>query len=136
MGEACGNATQAARMAGYKQPQMHGSRMLKNDAIQDAISSKVRVCPAAASRHELQDFWTSVMYDQRVNINSRLKASELLAKSQGCLNPESSGHELMMMGDEELIALTKQALKQKEERLGKTCTATPKPLFLARGKAE
>lgn len=38
IGEANGNATEAARMAGYKQPRMHGSRLLTNDDIAAAIA--------------------------------------------------------------------------------------------------
>ena len=114
MGEARGNATSAARLAGYKQPQMQGSRLMKKDEVQTAISSLVEICPAAASRHDLQDFWTTVMYDPRVNINSRLKASELLAKSQGFLHAHSNEHTLMTLSDADLVRLAKSALKTLE----------------------
>lgn len=38
IGKANGNATEAARIAGYKQPGMHGSRLMKNDEINAAIA--------------------------------------------------------------------------------------------------
>ena len=114
MGEARGNATSAARLAGYKQPQMQGSRLMKKMRFRLAISSLVEICPAAASRHDLQDFWTTVMYDPRVNINSRLKASELLAKSQGFSTAHTAEHTLMTLSDAALVRLAKSALKTLE----------------------
>lgn len=41
LGEANGNATAAARAAGYKQPSMAGSRMLKFDEVRAAIDAKL-----------------------------------------------------------------------------------------------
>lgn len=38
IGAAKHSATEAARLAGYKQPGMHGSRLMKNDDIQTAIA--------------------------------------------------------------------------------------------------
>lgn len=51
LGKANGNATEAARIAGYKQPQMHGSRLMKNDEIASRVRKRVE--QAAMSANEV-----------------------------------------------------------------------------------
>jgi hypothetical protein len=46
IGEAKHNATEAARIAGYKQPGMHGHRLMKNDEIQTAIAEHLAAIKA------------------------------------------------------------------------------------------
>jgi hypothetical protein len=41
LGTAAGNATEAARRAGYRQPRMVGSRLMTKDAIQAAVNAKI-----------------------------------------------------------------------------------------------
>jgi phage terminase small subunit len=79
-----GNATDAARIAGYKQPQSQGARLLKNVEILNAIKAreKKQLNPTIATREERQKFWSAVMMDQDADMKNRLKASELLGKSQ------------------------------------------------------
>jgi phage terminase small subunit len=79
----CGNATEAARIAGYKQPMQQGERLLRKDEIHKAIED--REAPEKesriATREERQEFWTNTMLDKETNMKDRLRASELLGKS-------------------------------------------------------
>ncbi len=86
MGEANGNATEAARMAGYSQSspavtQHAGHEVLRNPNVRSEIeriySSRV------ASRAERQAFWTDTMRSGAHEMGHRLKATELLGKTQG-----------------------------------------------------
>jgi len=91
-----GNATQAARVAGYKKARQMGSENLSKPDIQQYIAhltdkvSDERV----AIMTERQEFWTSVLRGEEASgtdsegndvfdMKHRLKASELLGKSQG-----------------------------------------------------
>ena len=84
-----GNALAAARKAGYSQPEKQGSQLLGNSRITAALDV-LRQEPtraAIATREERQAFWTRVMCDQEpegpgLALKDRLKASELLGKSQ------------------------------------------------------
>jgi len=85
-----GNATDAARKAGYKgnANQLHaiGAQNLQKLTIKEAIDAreKKRNKKNIADREERQGFWTDVMNmnDNTVQMRDRLKASELLGKSQ------------------------------------------------------
>ena len=59
--------------------------MLTNDDIQDAIKAREaqRLAPTIASRQERQEFWTSVLRNENEAMKDRLKAAELLGKSEG-----------------------------------------------------
>ena len=82
-----GNATKAAIAAGYsaKTACSIGERLLRNVDIREAIQlrEKERLSEAIASREERQEFWSSIMRDAEERTADRLKASELLAKSNG-----------------------------------------------------
>lgn len=82
-----GNATEAARLAGYapKNAGLTGSRLLKNPRIRKALEERLKKVdgPHIASREERQAFWTRVFYDENCDMAHRLRASELLAKSNG-----------------------------------------------------
>ena len=82
-----GNATAAAMAAGYspKTARSQGQRLLTNDDIKDAIKAREtqRIAPAIATRQERQEFWTSVLRDENEAMKDRLKAAELLGKSEG-----------------------------------------------------
>ena len=80
-----GNATESARKAGYKNPNVAGSRLLANDSIKEAIQSreKKRNSKDIAGRKERQRFWTAIMKDTSAKISDRLRASELLGRSEG-----------------------------------------------------
>lgn len=80
-----GNATEAARAAGYAHPGQQGERLLKNVEIAQAIRDRVKVEQEAVvrDRQERQAFWSAVMADEDLPMKDRLKASELLGKSEG-----------------------------------------------------
>ena len=81
-----GNATEAMIAAGYsaKSAASNVDKILKNTEIQAAIQNreKERNSAAIATREERQSFWTSVMRDEETELKDRLRASELLAKSE------------------------------------------------------
>ena len=82
-----GNATEAALKAGYskKTAYAQGQRLLKNVEIADAIRQreKKNIDKVIAPRLERQSFWTATMRDEGAEMKDRLKASELLGKSEG-----------------------------------------------------
>src|SRR5690349_5940748 len=83
-----GNGTEAARLAGYAgSDQVLGqvaSENLKKPEIQKAIAARQSKASASliASREERQTFWTSLMRDTELGLYDRVRASELLGKSQ------------------------------------------------------
>jgi hypothetical protein len=97
MGAAAGNATKAARLAGYSSRSSDSLRRTASDLltkphIRAAIDDRIASDPAVAERTRLQRLWTAVaMGDRefesralgRFEMRDRLRASELLAKSQG-----------------------------------------------------
>jgi phage terminase small subunit len=82
-----GNATEAARQAGYNSPVRQAGNLMNDTRIALYIAelatkeSKVRIA-TAQERHE---WWTRVMLglEGDADMKDRLKASELLGKSQG-----------------------------------------------------
>lgn len=84
---ACGNATEAARSAGYKKPRSVGSENLTKPDIQSALAAMTEKVISAriATAQERQEFWTAVMRADKgyeAEMKDRLKASELLGKVQ------------------------------------------------------
>lgn len=87
----CGSAAEAARRAGYsaKTARTQGSALLTKAEIQQKIrtlqdtDSKQRIADA----QEIRAFWTATMLDETERTADRLKASELLARSQGAFLP-------------------------------------------------
>ena len=88
---ASGNATEAARRAGYRYPQAQGAETLRRPAVAAAIEAlrAEETAAAIAERHERQAYWTAVMRGEpdaegnRPTISERLRASEILGKAQG-----------------------------------------------------
>lgn len=82
----CGNATEAALKAGYspRSAYSQGQRLLKNDEVKAAIAERNAPASSAriATREERQAFWTSVMRDPAEKMQDRLRAAELLGKSE------------------------------------------------------
>lgn len=84
-----GNGTEAARLAGYAGSDnvlaQVGRNNLRNPQIAQAIREREArtLTPAIASRQERQAFWTDVMRNDDEQMFARLKAAELLAKSEG-----------------------------------------------------
>ena len=92
-----GNATKAAKAAGYAHPHVKGSQTLEKVSVREAIEA-LRLAttnPAIATREQRQVFWSRVIrgeetyFDHKLGcevpypIEARLRASELLGKSQG-----------------------------------------------------
>ena len=82
-----GNATAAALAAGYSErsARSQGQRLLTKADIKDAIKAREakRLAPTIATRQERQEFWTSVLRNEDEAMKDRLKAAELLGKSEG-----------------------------------------------------
>lgn len=78
------NATSAARAAGYKNPEKVGSQLLQKPHIRKALRERdsEELRDVIASRKERQAFWTAVMRDENRRMQDRLKAAELLGKSE------------------------------------------------------
>ena len=82
-----GNATRAAIEAGYgeKWAASNIDKLLKNTEIQAAIQNreKERTDSMIATREERQQFWTAILRDPETELRDRLRASELLGRSEG-----------------------------------------------------
>lgn len=79
-----GVAEETARLAGYKKPETEGRRLLKDVRICTLIKAikDSELKPLIANRSERQKFWSDTMRDKETPLKERLKASELLGKSE------------------------------------------------------
>ena len=81
------NATQAAIRAGYSSRTAYsiGNELLRKPEISQAIDAAMteRRNKLIATREQRQEFWTAVMTDADEDMRVRLRASELLGKSEG-----------------------------------------------------
>ena len=97
LGEAHGNATEAARIAGYSKPRQEGSRLLSNAVISARVKQKVEEFNISADRvlQELADVglseWRNHIEVQgfdhdgkpvkvKMDLTNKVKALELLGK--------------------------------------------------------
>lgn len=82
-----GNATEAAITAGYSRNRASeiGYQLLQKTTVSDAIHEREAIESRSriATRQERQMFWTAIMFDETREVGIRLRASELLAKSEG-----------------------------------------------------
>ena len=82
-----GNATEAAIAAGYsrKTARAIGQRILTNVDISEAIKAREdkELRHFIANREERQRLWTEIMNDPEMKTSDRLRASELLGRSEG-----------------------------------------------------
>lgn len=82
-----GNASEAARQAGYSERWSASNidKILKNTEIRAAIQQREqeRTDSMIATREERQRFWTTILRDPETDLRDRLRASELLGKSEG-----------------------------------------------------
>lgn len=82
-----GNAAEAARAAGYssKTADKIASQLMDKQEIIDAIHAreKERTSAEIMTREQRQIFWSTITRDTSQRIADRLRASELLAKSEG-----------------------------------------------------
>ena len=89
---ACGNATEAARQAGYSKRYagQNADKLLKNTNVQAALAALTEKVASEriATATERQEFWTAVMRADKnqgfaeAELRDRLKASEHLGKAQ------------------------------------------------------
>ena len=86
-----GNALDAARVAGYRQPHPQGAENMQKPTVRAAIEAlrEETTTSAILSREERQKYWSRVIRGEEMEpdgkppaIRDRLRASELLAKSQ------------------------------------------------------
>lgn len=86
MGEALGNAMVAARLAGYKGSDNSlasvGYNNLRKPVILARIEELREEQPLSLGRIELQDLWSRLATDVGEETKDRLRATELLARSQ------------------------------------------------------
>ncbi len=84
-----GNGTEAARKAGYAGDDavlaQVASENLRKPKLKEALHSRNKSCMAEviANRTNRQEFWSGIMWDTDQDIKDRLKASELLGRSEG-----------------------------------------------------
>ena len=80
-----GNATEAARAAGFKNPNVYSNDLMKKPEIVAAIQAreKERNANDIMTREQRQIFWTMIARDTSQKTTDRLRASELLARSEG-----------------------------------------------------
>jgi phage terminase small subunit len=85
MGQANGNATQAAILAGYSAKAAHvtASRLLRKAKVKEQIDSRVKSDALVADREERQRFLSTLMRNADAHPLARLKACDQLAKTQG-----------------------------------------------------
>jgi hypothetical protein len=87
MGAAKGNATEAARLAGYRGNaetlRQVGHENLTKPHVRAAVAARVAADPRVKTREELQLFLSQVIDDPRNKLCDRLTAVKLLARTQG-----------------------------------------------------
>lgn len=102
-----GNAMGAAKVAGYSKPQQQGIVVLESIRVAAALEElrKETTNAAIATREERQSFWTSILRGQTPDGNGelpkfadRLKASELLGRSQADFIERTEGTHLIQFG--------------------------------------
>ena len=83
-----GNGVDACRKAGYagneKTLAVQSSRLLRKANVREALDARQKAQRSGliADRQERQEFWTAAMKDPGGEMRDRLKASELLGRSE------------------------------------------------------
>jgi phage terminase small subunit len=114
-----GNATDAARKAGYKGSDstlgQMGHALLKNPKVLNAIRQRndEKAKHDIATRQERQAFWTEVMRDDNREMGWRLRASELLGKSEADFTEKIDLNATLDVADQLRKARERAALKSK-----------------------
>jgi len=80
-----GNAHAAATVAGYSKPHPQGAENLQKPTVRKAIEALRLTTTSSAimTRRERQELWSAMIRDKSIPTMARLRASELLGKSQG-----------------------------------------------------
>lgn len=117
-----GNATKAAILAGYSKKTAYsiGQENLKKPEIIKALKEreKKEIGTLIADRQQRQQFWTQVFRDITVKMGDRLKASELLGKSEADFTEK-----IVHTGIENLAEQLKAARLRREQA---ECNHSPK----------
>lgn len=120
-----GNATEAARLAGYSGDEntlgVVAHKLLRNAKITQAIQTRETktLKKLIATREDRQNFWTETMLREDVDLSTRLRASELLGRSQADFTDkvEHSGTmKLESLSDEDLDRRINQLLEEKKSK--------------------
>lgn len=124
-----GNATEAYRRAGYtskgKAAEANASRLIRNDKVQKYIDERNSALESdrIASMKEVKEFWSEIMRSELQETKDRLKASEMIAKTNAAFidKIEHSGETTQNIKNEsDLSRLSVKELKQLESILSKT----------------
>lgn len=84
-----GNATQSYISAGYKArgngAEVNACKLLRNTKVRDYIRKRNKELDKStiADMQEVKEFWTNLLRDKETDTKDRLKASELIAKTNG-----------------------------------------------------
>jgi phage terminase small subunit len=109
VGEAAGNATEAARIAGYSSPRGSASANMAKAYILEAIkhlSKKTQEASGALTIEEIHQLWGDIARDAKERTSDRLAALRDAARANGAFldRTELSG-EVKTSGAEEIAAL-------------------------------
>ena len=118
-----GNATEAARKAGYKQPNVLSARLSKNKLVQEAISyvNRPTVDHSALSKDGIIASFLGIVNDAKSTNADRLRALENISKIMGVYSPDKKaivGHfssNLERYSDKELQAKVAHSLLMLED---------------------
>ena len=121
---ASGNATEAAKAAGYgeKTARAQGARLLTNVDIMRYVRELQDKAAAGriATMTQTKAFWSDVMNDPAERTADRLKASELLAKAAGeflHLSPDADGSGIIAAGEmdgSDVVIYVPQMLREED----------------------
>jgi phage terminase small subunit len=109
-----GNGTDTARRAGYSGSEDALGKtaydLLRNPKIRKLIDARTqkKTSNIIATREERQSFWTETMKNPSVDMRDRLKASELLGKSQADFT-ESIDHRVAFVDIKELLPKARES---------------------------
>ena len=116
-----GNATEAAIKAGYskKSAPIIGHENLRKPNIIEALKAREHNSAVYTghiqSRQERQLFWSDTIIDKNIDISARLKASELLGRSEADFIDTTRLDDVNKMSEKEI----EERLKQKLAELSK-----------------
>jgi len=110
-----GNATETAINAGYSKKTAYsiGQRLLKKVEVRGFIEKRQnkQIKPLIANRERRQKFWSETLEDENIKIEARLKASELLGRSEADFTDKLQANlNVTNISDEELMALLPEAI--------------------------
>lgn len=102
-----GNATQSYISAGYKArgngAEVNACKLLRNTKVRDYIRKRNKELDKStiADMQEVKEFWTNMLRNRAADPKDRLKASELIAKTNGAFldRVEHSGSIVTIVDD-------------------------------------